>query len=109
MVNAISLEELPVACGLGEAELAARSEELRRDLFAAAEETRELPDGYAFRFPVAAEWVAKLLAFVEAERRCCSFFRIELVFEPNLGPIWLRLTGPEGTKTFIGQAFVAGA
>src|SRR4051812_43368640 len=87
---------LPIACRFDEAGLAARAEELRRDLFAAVEETRELPDGYAFRFPAETESAAKLLEFVEAERRCCSFFRIELAFEPSLGPIWLRLTGPEG-------------
>ena len=90
-----------VACSLDEAALATRSEELRRDLFALAEETRELADGYTFRFPVRDGLTAKLLDFIEAERHCCSFFRIELVFEPQLGPLWLRLTGPEGTKSFI--------
>ncbi len=98
-------EALPVACGLDDAALAARSDEVRRDLFAMAEETRELADGYAFRFAAANGWAAKLLDFVEAERRCCSFFRFELAFEPNLGPIWLRLSGPEGTKPFIRRAF----
>ncbi len=98
-------EEVPVACGLDDAALVARSEEVRRDLFAITEETRELAGGYAYRFPAEIGWAAKLLDFVEAERRCCSFFRFELAFEPNLGPIWLRLTGPEGTKPFIRRTF----
>jgi len=98
-------DALPVACVLDEAALAARAEEVRRDLCALAEEMRELADGYAFRFPTVSGGATKLLDFIEAERHCCSFFRFELAFEPNLGPIWLRLTGPEGTKPFIRQAF----
>ncbi len=99
-------DEAPsVACGLDDAALAARSEEVRRDLFAMTEETREVAGGYAYRFPAENGWTAKLLDFIEAERHCCSFFRFEIAFEPNLGPIWLRLTGPEGTKPFIRRAF----
>lgn len=105
VAGTVADEALPVACGLADAALAARSDEVCRDLFAMAEETRELADGYAFRFAAANGWAAKLLDFVEAERRCCSFFRFELAFEPNLGPIWLRLSGPEGTKPFIRRAF----
>ena len=48
-----------------------------------------------------------LLDFVTAERRCCGFFRIELAFEPGLGPVSLALRGPDGTKAFITEAFVA--
>ena len=94
-----------VACSLGEAELAQRSRDLARDLFAFAERVEELPDGYTWRFPGDGEWHATLLDFVGAERRCCAFFRIELVFAPGLGPVWLTLRGPDGTKSFIRDAF----
>ena len=33
----------------------------------------------------------KLLDFVAAGRRSCVFFRVELVFEPGLGPVLLTL------------------
>jgi hypothetical protein len=72
-----------------------------------AEQVGELPDGYTWRFPGDGDWHAKLLEFVAAERRCCGFFRIELVFEPGLGPMSLTLRGPDGTKTFISETFVA--
>jgi hypothetical protein len=98
----------PVACSLSEEDLARRSQEMARDFFANAEQVDELDDGYAWRFPGDGEWHTKLLDFVAAECRCCAFFRIELIFEPGLGPVWLTLRGPTGTKAFISETFVAG-
>lgn len=98
-------EPLPIACSLTNADLAARSELMRRELFSAAEEQQELDDGYAFRFLSDDRWKAKIEAFITTERQCCSFFRIDLTYEPALGPIWLKLTGPEGTKEFIEITF----
>ncbi len=95
----------PVACSLSERGLTERGAELRRGLFAAAEERRELADGYAYRFLGTEETLTALLDFVGAERRCCTFFLIELAFESGHGPIWLTLQGPEGTKAFVGDAF----
>lgn len=94
-----------VACSLAEVELAGRSQELARGLFAFAERVEERETGYAWRFPGEGEWHAALLDFVAVERRCCSFFRMELLFEPGLGPVWLTLLGPDGTKALIRQAF----
>jgi hypothetical protein len=96
---------LPVACSLGSASLAARSEEVRRGLFAGARERIELDDGFALRFSGEGDWPARIAEFIASERRCCSFFRFETVFEPGLGPIWLTLTGPAGTKEFIAATF----
>lgn len=95
----------PVACSLDERNLAQRRDAVRCEVFATAAERRELTDGYAFRFAGTEESTAALLAFAAAERRCCTFFRLELVFEPNLGPIWLTLRGPEGTKAFVQETF----
>jgi hypothetical protein len=47
------------------------------------------------------------MEFIAVERKCCPFFAFELVFEPQEGPMWLRLKGPEGVKSFIKQNFVA--
>jgi hypothetical protein len=60
-----------------------------------------LPDGYAYQFPASDPWPAKVLEFVAAERQCCPFFTFEIVFEPNDGPLWLRLRGSEEVKAFI--------
>ena len=100
-------EELAIACKLSEAEQASREEELARDIFSNCQEVAELADGYAFRFPGDSEWATKLVEFIAFERKCCPFFTFELVFEPQEGPMWLRLKGPEGVKSFIEQNFVA--
>jgi rhodanese-related sulfurtransferase len=96
---------LPIACTLEAGDLAKRGESLRSDLFRHVEERLELPDGMRFRFLGSDELKDKLLAFAAAERTCCAFFRIELAFEPGLGPIWLTLTGPAGVKEFIQLTF----
>jgi hypothetical protein len=61
----------------------------------------ELEVGYAFVFPGSAEWAARLVELVNAERTCCPFFAFELVFQPDLGPVLLKTRGPEGAKEFI--------
>lgn len=101
----VEMPAMPLACGLDTDALAARSAALREELFRHALERQELPDGVRFRFPGSDAFRDKLLAFVVAERTCCAFFRIELAFEPGLGPIWLTLRGPAGVKAFVQQRF----
>lgn len=105
IITASEAAELPIACSLEEGELAKRGESLRGELFRHVEERQELLDGMRYRFPGSDEFKDKLLAFAAAERTCCAFFRIELAFEPGLGPIWLTLTGPAGVKDFVQQTF----
>jgi len=38
---------------------------------------------------------------MENERRCCPFMTFEVVVAPSSGPIWLRMTGPEGTREVL--------
>jgi hypothetical protein len=90
-----------IACKLLGREFAARKEAITRDLFAHAERVDELPDGFAYQFPAVGPWPAKVLEFVETERQCCPFFTFEIVFEPNDGPLRLRLRGSEEIKAFI--------
>ena len=94
-------EDLPIVCTLSETERASWREQTVETLFKAAEQVEELADGYGVRFPGGGDWPTRLLAFTAAERECCRFFRFELAFEPDLGPIWLRLRGPEGVKSFL--------
>jgi hypothetical protein len=59
----------------------------------------DLPDGYAFRF--APDTLAELLRFIDNERKCCPFMTFHLQIGPQAGPIWLRITGPEGTREVL--------
>ncbi len=71
----------------------------RRLVTQAAREIRELADGIAFCFP--AEEYAAVSRFVAQERLCCPFLSFTIDVAPERGPVWLRLTGPEGVKDFI--------
>ena len=93
-------ETVPLACLLTGKDLEARSEVVQ-PLMASYQKLQELEDGYAFQFPGGPEWIQKLVSFVAEERECCPFFTFELHYEPNLGPIWLRLRGSAEIKALL--------
>ena len=74
--------------------------ELGRRLFAElAEEQIDLPSGIAVR--LAGDNFPQVARFVANERKCCPFLHIEVEIAPAGGSMWLRLTGPEGTRELI--------
>lgn len=93
-------QDIPIACSLSGKERSARYGEVE-EMIHSSEAVRELEDGYALKFPGNADWASTLLQFIIQERTCCPFFTFELHFEPQEGPIWLTLRGPDGTKGFI--------
>ena len=62
-------------------------------------ERRDLPHGVELRFD--ADDLDDVARFVGNERRCCPFLRFDLELLPGGGPLWLRLTGPVGTRDFL--------
>ena len=105
----IQLEEeanqIPIACLLAPEEQANRKVEVA-DLLIQAQQVRELEDGFEFSYAATEEWVSQLSACIMLERVCCPFLTFEMVFEANLGPLWLRLRGPGDVKEFIGSALL---
>lgn len=93
-------QAVPLACLLTGDELKARGEVVQ-PLMASYQQLQELEDGYAFQFPGEPAWIQRVLSFVTEERQCCPFFSFELQFEPNLGPIWLRLRGSADIKALL--------
>ena len=77
-----------------------RREQLLPGLLADAEAREDLTDGYQLRF-AGAEVLPRLMQVIEAERKCCRFLRFAVTLEPDLGPIWLTVTGPPGTREFL--------
>lgn len=63
------------------------------------QETRELPDGFAYRF--AAQDYPLVAAFIANERLCCPFFAFTLELTPRHGPLWLQLTAQGDVKPFL--------
>ena len=76
-------------------------EELGPALLKLKKSTRELPDGYEFELPADNKTYQLLTEWAFQERLCCPFFEIDLRFDRENGPLWLRLTGRPGTKEFI--------
>ena len=57
------------------------------------------PDGYSYRFdPSAFELIA---SFVKNERKCCPFLNFSIEVCALGASVWLRITGPEGTRAFL--------
>jgi len=102
----MSSTELPIACSLTDPEFQQRRADLRKTFQEALLETNELADGYAYRFPSDATSIAELAKLITFERECCPFLRFNLRLEPGNGPLWLELTGPEGTKDFLQSLLV---
>jgi hypothetical protein len=80
-------------------------EELGPALLKLTKSKRELTDGYEFELPADNKTYRLLTEWAFQERLCCPFFDIDLRFDREGGPLWLRLTGRPGTKEFIKEEF----
>ena len=94
-------DDMPIACCLTRAELCEREATLLAQFSSAVIGTEELRDGYAFRVPGDSNRLGLVAELIVAERQCCPFLTFEMVAQPNLGPIIVRMTGPAGTKEFL--------
>jgi hypothetical protein len=80
-------------------ERTAHQERVARLFGSLVRETRELADGFAYRFD--GEQYPLLAAFITDERKCCPFLSFRLEVAPERGPVWLQLTGPGEVKAFL--------
>ena len=63
------------------------------------QETRELPNGYAYRFDN--QHYLLLATFISNEQLCCPFLTFDLTVTPHREPVWLELTAPGDVKPFL--------
>jgi len=94
-------DDMPIACRLTSAELRERAATLLAQFRSAVIGTEELREGYAFRVPGDGKWIAIIAKMIVAERECCPFLTFELVAQPSMGPVIVRVTGPAGAKDFL--------
>ena len=102
--SGVATRESPFFCNVKALSPAARArhfDQLGPALRSLKTGVKELPNGYAFQFPADPATVALVAEWAAGERACCPFFDIDLRFEREGGPLWLSLTGREGTKEFI--------
>jgi hypothetical protein len=95
------MADIPIACSLKPAELAARREGLLPGLAARAQERADLADGFRWRFAPSREVLEAIALVIDAERRCCPFLRFDLTVHEGGGPVWLAVTGPSGTRELL--------
>lgn len=103
----MTTQTLPIACDLRAIPADQRTNHMdaaEHLLASLAEETHELPNGYAFRF--AAEHYERVTAFISNERRCCPFYTFALEIPPGGEALSLRITGPEGAKELLAAALL---
>ena len=100
---------IPIACDLDafSAPERERHASLLQGLGTRILERRELSDGYAFRFAAETGTIAELAEWIGLERTCCPFLRFSIEVEANSGPVWIRVTGSDQVKAFVGSAFSA--
>lgn len=101
----MSNEHSKVACSLSAAELLERRSTVVHNVRKSVLETVELENGFAYRFPATGAIISQLATLVELERQCCPFLRFQTTVEEADGPIWLEVTGTEGTKEFLAGLF----
>ena len=95
------IENTPIACYLTTTELRDREATVLAEFRSGVIETEELQEGYAFRLPGDGKCIGLIAELIVAERECCPFLTIELVAQPSMGPVIVRVTGPTGTKNFL--------
>jgi hypothetical protein len=99
------MNDLPIACSLTSPELQERRRAVLEKVGERIVEIKELENGYAYSFAADGNWLKELAAMIDLERQCCPFLKFQLIINPNSAPVWLELTGPDGTKDFLRTTF----
>jgi hypothetical protein len=90
-----------LSCKLTTPELQKRKSTVLESLRKQVLETKELNDGYAFKFPGTDKMIDELIEFIKTERECCDFFTFNLSVSGDKTGVWMGISGPEGAKDFI--------
>lgn len=99
--------EQPLFCDLTAIDASQRKhhKELTGRLRESIKEVREMADGYAFRFAGETDQITLVAEWVALERLCCPFFDFQLEVGSRDKPLWLRITGRAGVKSFMQSEF----
>ena len=99
--------EQPFFCNLSalDADQRTHHRELTARLRESVEEVRELADGYGFRLAVDTARITLVAEWMALERLCCPFFAFQIDVGSDGQPLWLRITGRAGVKSFMQSEF----
>lgn len=98
-------EQSVIACNLEAIDSATRDEHVitAEQMLASIVESKENPDGYAFRFPNETPMLTHVVKWIANERLCCPFFTFKVIVNEEF---WLELSGSQDVKEFIHAMFV---
>ena len=101
----IQMENSKVICTLNDSDFQQRRQGLLAEVQHLVQGQKELDNGFAFQFSPSDEVIEMLSTLIRLERSCCAFLNFQLEVPAENGPIWLRLTGPDGSKSFLQGIF----
>jgi hypothetical protein len=90
-----------LTCKLTSADKRKRIETVIASLKKQVIESKELKNGYAYKFKGSDQVIDELTEFIKTERLCCDFFTFGISVSGDASEAWLQITGPEGTRDFI--------
>lgn len=64
-------------------------------------QVKVIESGYSLRFEPVPASLLVISDWLMIETLCQPFLRMRLTIESNQGPIWLDLSGPAGTQSFL--------
>ncbi|ANH81734.1 hypothetical protein A8C56_12765 [Niabella ginsenosidivorans] len=99
--NDQTAREKKISCKLTDAEMRKRKATVIASLKKQVIERKELENGFYYQFPGTDRIIDELAAFIKTERLCCDFFDFDLSVKGDASRALLRITGPQGTKSFI--------
>jgi len=71
-------------------------------------QVKTLDKGFGLRFSPDDADLLLVCDWIYVERICNPFLRFTLKSESNRGPIWVEVTGPEGTQSLLKSEFALG-
>ena len=88
MTDKTRSKESPIACDMSAIEPGQRAGHVVTGgrVFRAAQEIKELPDGYAFRLPNESDALRDAAEFISLERLCCPFLGFAVEVEQEGAP-----------------------
>src|ERR1051325_614984 len=90
-----------LACKLTSPELQQRKATVIASLKRQLLETKELENGFAFKFNGSDKMIDELTEFAKSERQCCDFFTFNISISGDTSIVWMELTGPKEAKEFV--------
>ena len=90
-----------LTCKLTTPELQKRKATVLTSLQKQILETKELENGYAFKFNGSDKTIDELTEFAKSERQCCDFFSFNISITGDTTSVWFEITGSKEAKEFI--------